>query len=190
MKLVGHFAPPEKITMTPASHCHIAVFDQAIVALDMQRSRYFLYDEACAKAFADHYLDFKPIDAPHALKPLISDRIVVAASPASVPKRIADYRGWAFDTRCRPRRRPPRRRPRRSTRVSTRPCKLHPILFHWARGRAPMRRAPASHSSNVNSGQNPRPFPCRPRRSATRPAPASSRRSVAAPSPSRSCCAR
>lgn len=97
MKLVGHFAPPEKITMTPASHCHIAVFDKAIVALDMQRSRYFLYDEACAKAFADHYLDFKPIDAPHALKPLISDRIVVAASPASVPKRIADYRGWAFD---------------------------------------------------------------------------------------------
>ncbi|AJY40871.1 MULTISPECIES: lasso peptide biosynthesis B2 protein [Burkholderia] len=84
--------------MTPANHCHIAVFDQAIVALDMQRSRYFLYDEACAKAFADHYLDFKPLDAPHALKPLISDRIVAAESPASAPGRIADYRGWAFDT--------------------------------------------------------------------------------------------
>ncbi|KVE33949.1 lasso peptide biosynthesis B2 protein [Burkholderia sp. TSV86] len=83
--------------MTPASHCHIAVFDQAIVALDMQRSRYFLYDDSCAKTFADHYLDGRPIDAPHTLQPLISDRIVIAHAQACVPGRVADYRGWGFD---------------------------------------------------------------------------------------------
>ncbi|AJX30462.1 lasso peptide biosynthesis B2 protein [Burkholderia oklahomensis] len=83
--------------MMPARHCHIAVFDQAIVALDIRRSRYFLYDDACAKDFADHYLDLKPIDATRALKPLISDRILVAESPAAARSRIADYRGWGFD---------------------------------------------------------------------------------------------
>ncbi|ONC20977.1 lasso peptide biosynthesis B2 protein [Burkholderia pseudomallei] len=83
--------------MVPARHCHVAVFDQAIVALDIRRSRYFLYDAACARDFADHYLDFKPIDAPRALKPLIADRILVAESPAAARSRIADYRGWSFD---------------------------------------------------------------------------------------------
>ncbi|AOJ68909.1 MULTISPECIES: lasso peptide biosynthesis B2 protein [Burkholderia] len=84
--------------MMLARRCHVAVFDQAIVALDMRRSRYFLYDEACAKAFSDHYLDFKPIDAPRALGPLISDRIIVAEALAPARSRIADYRGWGFDT--------------------------------------------------------------------------------------------
>ncbi|AOJ01794.1 transglutaminase-like superfamily protein [Burkholderia mayonis] len=83
--------------MMLARHCHIAVFDQAIVALDMRRSRYFLYDEACASAFADHYLDFKPVDTSRALKPLIDDRIIVAESPEPARSRIADYRAWRFD---------------------------------------------------------------------------------------------
>lgn len=86
--------------MMISRRCRIAVFDQMIVALDLKRSRYFLYDSVCSKAFASYYFDREKIDRSTTLKPLIADGIIDVKLTQPLTSRqdlIADYRAMRFE---------------------------------------------------------------------------------------------
>lgn len=86
--------------MAISKHCKIAVFDNMIVALDLKRSRYFLYNKTCAIAFAERYLDERKIVGSRSLEPLIADGVVIAESlqPSLERLSISDYRAMRFET--------------------------------------------------------------------------------------------
>ena len=86
--------------MKISKHCRVAVFDHMIVALDLKRSRYFLYDQPCATAFATCYIDQLKIEEIASLEPMILDGIVTQKpSHRSVDRElICDHRSIRFDT--------------------------------------------------------------------------------------------
>lgn len=71
-----------------------------IVALDLKRSRYFLYDQPCATAFATYYIDQLKIEEIASLEPMILDGSVTQKpSHRSVDRElICDHRAIRFDT--------------------------------------------------------------------------------------------
>ncbi|WP_116141355.1 lasso peptide biosynthesis B2 protein [Trinickia diaoshuihuensis] len=87
--------------MTVSSHCRIALFNHMIVVLDLKRSCYLLYDDACAKSFASYYLDLRHHNIPASLQPLITDKIIHPRSsqpPSGKHEQISDYRTMTFET--------------------------------------------------------------------------------------------
>jgi len=83
--------------VTVTGHCHIAVFDQAVIVLDIRRGRYLLYDRTCAKALADRYIDRSAQNNFPALQQLIADGIITGTDPADRPVNIFDYRALRFE---------------------------------------------------------------------------------------------
>jgi hypothetical protein len=70
-----------------------------IVALDLKRSRYFLYNHDCAAAFAEHYLDHRELNDSTTLEPMILDRIITREpSHQSFGQRfVSDHRAMRFE---------------------------------------------------------------------------------------------
>ena len=72
-----------------------------LVALDLKRSRYFLYDGVCARAFSEHFLDLRDLDRSSILEPLVLDRIIDLSAPPTIRVNrefIFDYRDIRFET--------------------------------------------------------------------------------------------
>jgi hypothetical protein len=82
--------------MKISEHCYLAVFEKVVVALDIRRSAYFLYDGRYADLISSVFVDGESPANEQLINQLVFDEIVSLSGGCGGNSGVADFRGTRF----------------------------------------------------------------------------------------------
>ncbi|MCP3717877.1 lasso peptide biosynthesis B2 protein [Paraburkholderia sp. CNPSo 3281] len=82
--------------MKISDNCYVAVFDKIVIALDIRRTKYFLYDGKFSALISSIFIDGESQENDQLIDQLVFDEVISLSGRTGKNSNVSDFRGIRF----------------------------------------------------------------------------------------------